>query len=825
MKQNTSQPDFLKNGGKLGELIAKKKWDNTPFGPIELWPQSLKSTLSICLYSKFPIAIYWGEDMRLLFNDAWSPLLGERYVSALGQPAEKVWGDMWELIEPSLGSVLHSGHSALFKHELLPMNRRGFIEESYFDYTISPIFGEDQQIVGIINVGHEVTGQILHERRDRILRKLSEKSITAESPDAACILVANTLSEAPADIPFSLIYLINNDCDALRLAGSTSLDTDTSLARSTIDLKADNYILPVNEVIKTKKPQLVEGLSKHFDLPGGIWEEPTDSAVIVPIIRPQTKELYGIFVGGISPRLLYNNFYSSYFQQISELTAFSIGTAYDLRRKLALEARESEAQQQLQTALSTGSIGIWLWDIPRNVVIADRNLAYRFGIDYDAAQAGLPISVFTDSIHPDDRQRVINEIDHALVVTKVFESEYRTITGEGEIKWVMARGRVNDDAEGTPIRLPGVIVDITDRKEVEHELASSERMFSALFGSSIIGVIVATLDGKIHEANDTFLDMFGFTKKELDHGLYSYMITPSKSRGVTSIIYQMLREKGEVEPTEREYINKAGTTIPVMVGAVMISGSADRFIMFMLDISEQRQLMAVNKAKDEFISIASHQLRTPATGVKQYLGMLIEGYAGKLTPKQNKMLHTAYQSNERQLTIVNDLLRVAQADADEIKLRFEKIDLGGLLQDVINEQSSKFAARKQQIVYTQSTKRSMAMLDKLHIRMVFDNIIDNAHKYTPENKTITISLSAKRSSLVVAVKDQGVGIYKRDMSKLFKKFSRIENPLSTTAGGTGLGLYWVQKIIDLHNGTINVSSQHRHGTEFVITLPTSIKNT
>lgn len=825
MKQDTPQQDFLKNGGKMGELIAKKRWGGTPLGPIESWPQSLKSALSICLHSKFPMAVYWGPEMHLLFNDAWSPLLGDKYRSALGQPAEKVWSDMWELIEPGLIAVLYGGHSSLFKHELLPMKRRGFIEESYFDYTISPIFGEDQQIAGIMNVGHEVTGQILHERRDRILRKLSEKSITAESPDAACILIANTLSEAPADIPFGLIYLLNKDTQTLRLAGSTSLDTDTSLARSTIDLTADNYILPVNEVLKTKKPQLVEGLGKHFDLPGGIWEEPTDSAVIVPIIRPHTKELYGIFVGGISPRLAYDKNYSSYFQQISELTAFSIGTAYDLHRKLALEARESEAQQQLQTALSTGAIGIWLWDIPANKVIADRNLAYRFGIDYDAAQAGLPLAVFTDSIHPDDRTRVIDEISHALAVTKVFESEYRTITGEGEIKWVIARGRVEDDSEGNPIRLPGVIVDITDRKEVEHELASSERMFNALFGSSIIGVIVATLDGKIHEANDTFLNMFGFTKKELAHGLYSYMITPSKSRGVTSIIYQMLRDKGEVEPTEREYINKAGTTIPVLVGAVMISGSADRFIMFMLDISEQRQLMAVNKAKDEFISIASHQLRTPATGVKQYLGMLIEGYAGKLTPKQDKMLHTAYLSNERQLTIVNDLLRVAQADADEVKLRFEKIDLAGLLQDVINEQSNKFAARHQEVLYIQNTKRGMAMLDKLHIRMVFDNIIDNAQKYTPENKTITITLAARRSSLVVSVKDQGVGIYKRDMPKLFKKFSRIENPLSTTAGGTGLGLYWVQKIIDLHSGTIEVSSQYRRGTEFIITLPTSIKST
>jgi signal transduction histidine kinase len=201
--------------------------------------------------------------------------------------------------------------------------------------------------------------------------------------------------------------------------------------------------------------------------------------------------------------------------------------------------------------------------------------------------------------------------------------------------------------------------------------------------------------------------------------------------------------------------------------------------------------------------------------------MLIEGYVGEVDASQMKMIKTAYASNERQLVIVNDLLRVAQADANELQLRFAQTDIAELMKDVINEQAKKFQISNQVITFENSCKNSVAMIDPLHIRMVFENLIDNAHKYTPRNKKIYVALAEAQNSLVMTIKDEGIGIYKKDIPKLFKKFSRIENPLSTSAGGTGLGLYWVHKIIDTHQGTINVTSRYGQGTQFTITLPVS----
>lgn len=236
-------------------------------------------------------------------------------------------------------------------------------------------------------------------------------------------------------------------------------------------------------------------------------------------------------------------------------------------------------------------------------------------------------------------------------------------------------------------------------------------------------------------------------------------------------------------------------------------------------IEQRAQLLALNKAKDEFISLASHQLRTPATGVKQYVGMLLEGYAGQISKQQQQMLRHAYESNERQLAIVDDLLKVAQLDAGRVRLQREKANITNLLKDILQEQASKFTERKQTVVFTPGRRAITASVDSDRMRMVLENIIDNAGKYTPPHKKIEIKAQKAQGLVTITVKDEGVGIAKKDRRKIFHKFSRLDNPLSVSVEGSGLGLYWVKKIIDLHGGSIKVDSEVDSGSVFTISLP------
>lgn len=239
-------------------------------------------------------------------------------------------------------------------------------------------------------------------------------------------------------------------------------------------------------------------------------------------------------------------------------------------------------------------------------------------------------------------------------------------------------------------------------------------------------------------------------------------------------------------------------------------------------ISQRDKLQSLNDAKDEFISLASHQLRTPATAVKQYVGMLQMGYEGQLTKDQLDMLGVAYKHNERQLEIIEDLLRVAKVDAGKVYLDKTYCDVTTQVEKAIEGQSSLFNAREQTVVFDKPKTAMMAIIDPKLLLMVFDNVLDNAGKYSKEGKRVIINIHQNKANTIVTVEDEGVGISKADLQKLFKKFIRIDNPLSTSVKGTGLGLYWAKKVLDLHGGAIKATSKINEGSIFEISVPSNV---
>lgn len=236
-------------------------------------------------------------------------------------------------------------------------------------------------------------------------------------------------------------------------------------------------------------------------------------------------------------------------------------------------------------------------------------------------------------------------------------------------------------------------------------------------------------------------------------------------------------------------------------------------------IEQRDKLQGLNDSKNEFISLASHQLRTPATAVKQYTGMLIHGYGGKLSKKQLAMLGVAYKNNERQLEIIEDLLRVAQVDAGKVYLDKIECNIKELISRAISNQSPLFESNKQNVIYKKPTSKMTATIDTKLILMVIESFLDNASQYSKEGGVINITIKKVGPNIIIAINDEGVGIAKKDQSKLFKKFSRIDNPMSISVKGTGLSLYWAKKVLKLHNGKIKVYSEEKKGTKFEIILP------
>ncbi len=222
-------------------------------------------------------------------------------------------------------------------------------------------------------------------------------------------------------------------------------------------------------------------------------------------------------------------------------------------------------------------------------------------------------------------------------------------------------------------------------------------------------------------------------------------------------------------------------------------------------------------AKEEMISLTSHQLRTPATAVKGALAILLENT--KLPGVQAELLRIAYKENERELHIIDTLLAVARVHSGELRLEIQRVDLARLLIDAGEYQRPVLGQRKQHLVLTIPNDPAWVEVDANMLGMAIDNLMSNASKYSGLGAKISLSLKHGRKTWLISVKDTGIGMRHRDRQKLFRKYTRLVSPISGSTAGSGLGLYLVKQIVDLHNGKITLKTSPGKGSMFTIVLP------
>lgn len=240
------------------------------------------------------------------------------------------------------------------------------------------------------------------------------------------------------------------------------------------------------------------------------------------------------------------------------------------------------------------------------------------------------------------------------------------------------------------------------------------------------------------------------------------------------------------------------------------------YYLYLKGIQAERRL---DRAKDEFVSLASHQLRTPATGVKSILAMLVAGDLGSLSPRQLHFANKAAESNERGLAIIEELLNVAKADAGRLVLNETNFDLSALVEGIVNEQQPQIDARQLKLNLRLPNEPLELTADRDKLYMAIGNLIDNARKYTPAEGTINVSLSEHFRDIRLSVADTGMGIPRDELPHIFERFGRARDVQGGQVEGTGLGLYLVNRVVELHQGRIRVTSRKGKGSKFVMIIP------
>jgi PAS domain S-box-containing protein len=326
------------------EMAARMRavdWAATPVGPVADWPASLRTAVGICLSSRYPMVIWWGPELALLYNDAWIPILGPAKHPALGRPGADVWPEMWHIIGEQLRSVLDTGEATWSDDQLLPANRFGYLEEAYFTYSYSAIHDEHGRIAGAFTAVTETTGRVLGERRLATLRQLGELSaVGAASVADACAAALDVVATNRADVPFAEVHLLDDDGGSARLVASFGVRPGSRIAPTTLPDPDSGRTLW--RVATTGRGETATGIATRYAggiQPGAspVGDAPSDMAVVLPLTVPGRAAPIGVITLGVSPYRALDEEYRSFLDLVAGhvSSAASDATAYEAERRRA----------------------------------------------------------------------------------------------------------------------------------------------------------------------------------------------------------------------------------------------------------------------------------------------------------------------------------------------------------------------------------------------------------------------------------------------------------------------------------------------------------
>ncbi len=332
--------DFLGGGGEMGKLIASMDWAKTPLGPIASWPQSLRSTVSLCLASNFPISLIWGPQHIQLYNDGYWPICGGKHPTSMGQDFTTCWASAWPVIGSAFERAL-AGEASYLENQRIFVDRNGYLEETFFTFSFSPIRDETGGVGGLFHPVTEQTGKMLSERRTRTLRDLSARIGEAKTIDDVFALAAQTLAEFALDLPFVLIYRIEPDERTARLTACCGLARGTPASLDRVDLRGASSPWPFAQLMTSPSSVQLDELERRFGgLSCGPYPEAPKTAILLPITMPGSGRPGAIVVAGVSPRLSLTEDYRGFLDLLGATVAGAVNSAWareeDRRRADAL---------------------------------------------------------------------------------------------------------------------------------------------------------------------------------------------------------------------------------------------------------------------------------------------------------------------------------------------------------------------------------------------------------------------------------------------------------------------------------------------------------
>ncbi|WP_319420476.1 PAS domain S-box protein [Pleurocapsa sp. FMAR1] len=497
-----------------------------------------------------------------------------------------------------------------------------------------------------------------------------------------------------------------------------------------------------------------------------------------------------------------------------------LGMLFTVVVKDITESQQARAKLQSSKALlaraeQIAKIGSWEYDHETKKRSWSEELFNIFGFGFDKDCPIPSCQKILDRVHPKDVLLVKNTLRAGHGQGRSWEIIYRLLTPNNKVKYLESRGEPTVDSKGKVLRVLETIMDVSDRIEAQKSLQRSEQQLRLI--TDALPVLIAYIDNqqRYRYNNRTYETWYGKYRYSLQGRPIKEIVGEDNYQKMLPYVEMALA--GKAATFENQLISEKGNSY--WMSATYIpdfdsDGEVKGFFSMVEDITERK---AIEQMKSEFISIASHEMRTPLTSIHGVIKLLCAGRLGELSESGSKMANMALRNSDRLKRLVNDILDLERMDAGKDIIEKQKCDSAELIQQAID--TTRSMAVEQGVSLESDSQSGEFLGDRDRLVQTLTNLVGNAIKFSTADGKVSISSRLENNNVLFAVKDRGRGIPTDKLQTIFERFQQVDASDSRKKGGTGLGLAICRHIVEQHRGKIWVESVYGEGSTFFFSLP------
>ena len=600
---------FLKSGGEMGELIRAKDWSKTSLKNPETWPQSLRTTLSIILNSKFPMFLFWGPELICFYNDAYRPSLGidGKHPAMLGEKAQNYWKEIWNDIKPLIDSVLAGGEANWSEDQLLPIYRNGAMEDVYWTFSYSAVNDETGMPAGVFVTCSETTKKVIALKT--LQEREEELEFTIDAAELASWSIYTSTNTFIANNRLKEWYGFNNEDE---------FNVDDALAR----------------IDEEDRQKVMDAMAAALDP-----DKKATFQIIHSINNPLTKEKRIILAKG---RVLFDE---------NNVALSFTGTGQDITNDFVASKKLKESEKRFRMLADDAPMWVWLTDKEVNILYANKALLNFVGIDHHSNFTG---KVWENIVHPDDLETVYKQYREAALNQQSLNFECRIKNAEKDVyEWIFlsiaVRSELNEFAG-----FIGTAVNIEEKKVALQMLEYNKALLESFNEANLDGVLLVDAKGKIISYNKRFIEIWEMPKHITDakddeaalkHAM-DQLINPDQFIEKVKYLYEHPTEtsKDEMEYKDGKIVERYGYPV---VGE---DGTYYAWSWIFRDITQQRNDEKIIKESEERFRVMAETLPqliwvTDADGNPEYTSGRWEEYTGIKSEGYNTWVETVHSDD------------------------------------------------------------------------------------------------------------------------------------------------------------------------------------